>query len=79
MEHKSLLESSYLVVALACHPFTYGSYFRQREIFLAAFTAPTTLGFKGNQNELSALAILTGLDMKAMALRKHATEKQSTS
>lgn len=52
---------------------------RGKSFLLHACTAPTTLGFKCNQNKLSGLVILTGLDMKIVALKEHATEKQSAS
>lgn len=59
------LDSSQLALALACHPFTRRSYFRQRETFLAAhFHSTYHTGFEYNQNKLPGLVILTGLDMK---------------
>lgn len=78
VQQKSQLyfESSHQVVALACCPFMCRSYFRKgKRSLLCVYAAPITLGLKCNQNKLSGGVILTGLDMKIMALKEHASEE----
>lgn len=52
---------------------------RGESFLLHVCTALITRGFRCNENEISVPVISTGLDMKIMALKEHATEKQFAS